>query len=176
MTNFGAPGPAPQLPERLATLPNVSTVAAEGAAILICSTELRTARASEEALALLGIHQSYIESNQISLFDLILADDVGAMQSLLQSLIEPVKIPLLPAPRRKFLLSTSPAALIEPASGTIFPEVVVQLRFSDRQFHPCRVRIYVGGGLGADLYRPDTYHSAYIVVSIKQMQVSSNRP
>ncbi|CEH13560.1 zn-cys zinc finger domain protein [Ceraceosorus bombacis] len=138
----------------------------EGSAILICSTELRAARASDEALALLGIHKSYVDFQQISLLDLVHSDDVGILQNLSRSLIEPVQIPLLPAPSKEALLSAFPSKLIEPASGTIFLEGTVRIRLSDRQFRPCVVRLYLGGGLGANLYLPDTFRSAYIVAGI----------
>ncbi|PWN42515.1 hypothetical protein IE81DRAFT_347442 [Ceraceosorus guamensis] len=138
----------------------------EGSAILICSTELRAARASDEALSLLGIHKSYVDFQQISMLDLVHSDDVGTLQNLSRSLIEPVQIPILPAPSKEALLSAFPAKLIEPASGTIFLEDAIRVRLSDRQFHPCVVRLYLGGGLGADLYLPDTFRSAYIVAGI----------
>jgi hypothetical protein len=68
---------------------------------------------------------------------------------------------------RNAIMSLSPAGLVMPAAGTVFlQEDKIRLRTRSGSYESFSVRLHLGAGLGADLFRDDTLERAYIVASV----------
>lgn len=132
---------------------------------IIAGTDMRIGRASDEVHAMLGAYP--IELQNRSLFDLVHAQDQEALETLLFSLIKPVGIQLQPIPAHMNVVhNTPPARLLLPAAGTIFVHHNLRVRMRDGAHEYCSVRLHLGGGFGAELFRSETSRSAYIVASL----------
>lgn len=133
---------------------------------MIFSTSLHCARCSVESRSVLGHDPN--ELMERSLFDFVHPDDGQRLERLWLGLIEPVGV----RPQRLYthpgtMLALSPAELMAPALGTVFlQEEPIRLRHRSGTFGTYSVRLHLGGGLGADLYRDRTFDRAYIVASI----------
>lgn len=132
---------------------------------LILSTEMECFRCSKEAQRLLGYYPEDLLAR--SLFDLVHPDDAHQMEELWLGLIEPVGVRPGRVPATiDALKSLSPVLLMIPATGTIFLQEVMRFRLRSGDYDLFSVRLHLGGGFGADLYRNNTLDRAYIVASL----------
>lgn len=142
---------------------------------VICSTDLRCARVSEECVALLDFHPT--EMMDRSLFELVHPSDSARLERIWTSLIDPVGVVPQTAPvSADRMMTTPPARLMAPASGTIFVQEDVRLRQRSGMFDFYSVRLHLGGGFGVDLYKRDTLDRAYIVASLLKLGNDADHP
>jgi len=142
---------------------------------LILSTGLQCARCSIESHALLGFSPSDLLER--SLFELVHPSEKQRLEQLWLSLIEPVGVkPQVVPANAETVMTLSPALLMAPAPGTVFMQETMRLRQRSGIFDFYSIRLHLGGGFGADLYRHHTLDRAYIVASLLKLGNDATHP
>lgn len=116
--------------------------------------DMRCARASDEALDLLGAYPQELAHR--SIYDLVDSDQLQHIHQRLHQAVYPGPT----STNDERLLTVPPPSLIAIANGSQTLADTLIFRKSQQAMD---ARFYIGGGLGADLFQPETLKNAYLV-------------
>lgn len=156
-----------------------STPPAASILTLFAATSLQIVRASPECQLLTGyLPHEYIN---LSLYHYLHPDDVPIIEADRLSLVQGPHLPFALHSRRETLAAMAatptPAStrsdreLQSPAEGMSqpYPNRNVRVLRADGEYDLYNIRLHIGGGLGASLWRAETFGRSYIVVSMLRL-------
>ncbi|KAG1462208.1 hypothetical protein G6F56_005563 [Rhizopus delemar] len=149
---------------------------------LILSMEICCAQVPTEIYALWGYHPQELAHR--SLYDFVSPDDTHRLSQLHRLLLDHTSQisnqsnPLPPAERSTSTLfsTTSPSTLNTMANGSKTFSDTIHIRQSSGGYKPYEIAFFVGGGLGGDLYDPQTLDRHYIVAHCRPPTLPVRRP
>ncbi|KAG2183547.1 hypothetical protein INT43_006553 [Umbelopsis isabellina] len=154
---------------------------------IFMSMEVCCARASDEVNDSWGYYPQELAHR--SFYDFVSAKDTDRLAQLHRLLLDNVQSiaeqhvpvqnrpPRLPRTERTtsdLFYDTSPDKLLTPAQGSNTYSDTVHIKRRDGELELYSMKVYLGGGFGADLLNPDTYSKLYIVAIMDKYQYAVN--
>ncbi|KAJ2961131.1 hypothetical protein NQZ79_g3648 [Umbelopsis isabellina] len=154
---------------------------------IFMSMEVCCARASDEVNESWGYYPQELAHR--SFYDFVSAKDTDRLAQLHRLLLDNVQSiaeqhvpvqnrpPRLPRTERTtsdLFYDTSPDKLLTAAQGSNTYSDTVHIKRRDGELELYSMKVYLGGGFGADLLNPDTYSKLYIVAVMDKYQYAVN--
>ncbi|RUS14461.1 hypothetical protein BC937DRAFT_93784 [Endogone sp. FLAS-F59071] len=152
------------------------------------SMEICCARVSDEVFELWGYYPQELAHR--SLYDFVSSNDTDRLSRLHRLLLDNImqvgqrsdphyRINSLPPTERTSsdsFFHTSPMILSTVAAGSQTFSDTLHIKKSNGDYELFEVKVYLGGGLGADLMNPVTYSKLYVVAMLTKHQYTVNSP
>lgn len=136
---------------------------------IFLTLDLRCIRVSDEAFEMLGLYPQQLTNR--SLFDLV--DNPQNLAHIYRFLTDHIVDKQVTATFQDFF-SLSPYRLSTVANGSLTLKEVLTFKREDGGLSLLDARLYFGGGLGADLFSPDSLNRLYLVCILTKPRTNSN--